>query len=100
MTGLAQVLSSKRAAMHAAPDAGPPVPRRRWLGLFGAAIVAVPLLGCTSVSDPVSKPEDRLKQVLNPLGAKAEEDAFKAKVQKDPFPSAAKSGVGAAPQSS
>lgn len=68
--------------------------RRPWLGWATATLVALHLAGCTTVSDPVTKPEDRLKQVLNPLGARSDEEKFRSKVAKDPFPSAAKTGLG------
>ncbi len=67
---------------------------RPWLGWVIAALATTCLAGCTTVADPVTKPEDRLKQVLNPLGARSDEQKFKAKVEKDPFPSAAKTGLG------
>lgn len=67
---------------------------QRWAALAGAVLLGLYLGGCTAVADPVTTPEDKLKKVLNPLGARAEQEAFKAKVQKDPFPSAAAVGAG------
>ena len=66
---------------------------RPWRAARGAALLGLLLAGCTSVADPVTSPEAKLKKALNPLGTRAEQEAFKTKVQKDPFPSAAALGT-------
>jgi len=69
-------------------------PAGRWLAAPLAALalggILLPACGCSSVPDPINTPEQRLKRFVNPLGARAEEEAFKERVEDDPFPAASR----------
>ena len=82
--------TSTRSATGSLPS------RRRFAGWLPAAMglgfLLLSCLGCTTVSNPVDTPSARLKAMVNPLGARAEKEAFEQKVQDDPFPAASASG--------
>ncbi len=63
--------------------------------LEAAALIAVVAGagGCGAAAHPIYGPEERLKRVLNPIGTQAEQRAFERQVDRDPFPSAAKTGL-------
>ena len=70
----------------------------RWSkGLLSVALrlgcLALLCCGCTTAAGPAPGSSQRLKELVNPLGAKAEEEAFKKKVDSDPFPAASRSGI-------
>jgi hypothetical protein len=56
-----------------------------WVAAMGCLL---PATGCSTISDPVAPPSQRLKAALNPFSAQAEEKAFQERVKKDPFPAA------------
>ncbi|MFH1267404.1 MAG: hypothetical protein ABIK89_16900 [Planctomycetota bacterium] len=64
----------------------------RSVGL-GLGCLVLLCCGCTTVAGPAPGSSQRLKELVNPLGAKAEEEAFKKKVENDPFPAASRSGI-------
>lgn len=84
-------------ARRARRVSGSPTADRPPLGwLSGALALGLLLacgLGCTSVSDPIRTPSTRLKTLVNPLGAHAEQRAFEQRVKDDPFPAAQTGGV-------
>lgn len=70
---------------------------RRWTRPAAATLACGGLLlltiGCSTVSDPANPPGQRLKRFVNPLGARAEREAFEQQVKDDPFPPARSPGA-------